>query len=85
MTVEDIFMQHLKDPELSRNWIWSQLVEAALADSTRFLSDLGCQFYGALERDDRIPKRIVNELRVALEDQDGRIQYGGEPSMHEVA
>ena len=73
MTVEEIFMQHLKDPELSKDWIWSQLVAAAMAISTRFLSDLGCQFYGALERDDRAPQHIVQELRLTLAEDDKRM------------
>jgi len=66
MTVEDIFMQHLSDPELSKDWIWSQLVEAGAADSTRNLHDIGAQFHAALERDDCELAIILRRVRFEL-------------------
>lgn len=52
MTPERIFLEHL-GTTYNEAYLWQQMFAAAYATETTGLSDVGCQFYLALERDDR--------------------------------
>jgi len=60
MKVEDIFEKYNNDPEYDRSYVLAQLHEAERANSTARLSDMACQFYGALKRDDRAFISIIS-------------------------
>lgn len=67
MDVATIFARHLQDG-YTEAYLWQQLFAAAYAEEpTSDLSDIGCQFFMALKRDQRVsPKAIETDVETAI-------------------